>query len=393
MTKQEKLAKLAGLYVLPIGTIIFLTGLCILESRSRYHSLIYLFLSLPTLFITITNPSILTPAIRSKTFITTCLLCIFAAISTLWNQPDISDFRYIRYLINIILFIMSFIYLNHYQQHLLIKTILLAAIIWGVIGLFELYEFYHLQGNPLLARIIGGGNLTNTLLSSHVYGAFATFTASYYFINKHKNYSPLLIIIFFALIVFIIQTHSRTPLVGLAAAFSLLIIKYRNKQIILLTSCFLSAFLVYFAFNSELLMQRGFSYRPEIWLNAMSEVLNKPIIGHGLGSKISIYLPSINETFSEPHNLHIGLVYSLGFIGLAIWCTLIYLLFVNYKNNHKNILVLTGFPIFIFGVFSGMTEGASFFSRPKEVWFLIWFPMAMLIAGEIESSANQEKDT
>ena len=34
----------------------------------------------------------------------------------------------------------------------------------------------------------------------------------------------------------------------------------------------------------------------------------------------------------------------------------------------------------VFGFFAGLTEGSAFFSRPKEQWFLIWIPLALLAA-------------
>ncbi len=390
---HSAIARLIGQYILPIGFMMFLTFLCIIESRSGYHTRLYLFISLPALLISIIQPKLFLKALKSTAFQIFFLLCAFAMFSALWNEAEVADLRDIRYLINIILFSLAVIYLHHYRQDALEKSLFLAAIVWAGFGVLELYEIYYQQGLPLSSRIVGSGSLSNTLLTSHVYGAFATFIASHYLTSKkYHRYQIFYIVIFFSLLVFIIQTHSRTPLLAMAAAFGCLLLKHRNKQVSYLALLLIASFAVYALFNYDLLVLRGFSFRPEIWLTAFNDIQNKPFFGHGIGSEMSFFIPSLNITFSDSHNLHIGLIYQLGLVGLIIWLSLIaYLLRLYLKNTH-NLLIATGFPMFIYGIAAGMTEGGSFFSRPKEVWFLTWLPIAMLAAADIHKHSQSYND-
>jgi len=302
----------------------------------------------------------------------------------------VADLRHIRYITNIILFSLAVIYIHHYQQATIERAMLLTATIWAGFGLIELYNVYYLQGLPLSSRIVGSGSLSNTLLTSHVYGAFATFIVSHYLTStKYHRYQALYLVIFLSLILFIIQTHSRTPLLAMIAVFGCLLLKHRNKKVIYVTLFLIVSLAIYATFNYDLLIQRGLSYRPEIWLTAINDIQNKPFFGHGIGSKMSLFIPSLNKTFSDSHNIHIGLTYQLGLAGLVIWLALfVYLLRLYLKNPH-NLLIATGFPIFIYGITAGMTEGGSFFSRPKEVWFLIWLPIAIMVAADAHQQGKR----
>lgn len=390
MMAQSSITKFIGLYVLPLGFMVFLTFLCLIESRSSYHTLLYLLIALPTLTISLLEPSLILRPLKTAAFRVTLLLCTMAILSTLWNNAEVADWRNIRYIISIILFILSVSYIHQYQQTALERSMLFAAALWALFGLLEIYSVYYQQGLPLSYRAIGAGNLSNTLLTSHVYGAFATFIASHYFYsNKRLRSSLLYLVVFLSLLLFILQTHSRTPLLALSAVFICLLLKYRNKHVIYIVASLTVLSTVYAIFNYELLIQRGLSYRPEIWLAAFDDIRIAPLLGHGIGSKMSLFISSLNKSFSDSHNIHIGLTYQLGVIGLIVWLTLIAHLFRLYLKNTHNLLIATAFPMLIYGIIAGMTEGGNFFGRPKEVWFLTWLPIAILIASE--STINKPK--
>ena len=49
-------------------------------------------------------------------------------------------------------------------------------------------------------------------------------------------------------------------------------------------------------------------------------------------------------------------------------------------ENRKSPAVLLASTWLVFGLAAGLTEGNAFLPRPKEHWFLIWIPMALLYA-------------
>jgi hypothetical protein len=45
----------------------------------------------------------------------------------------------------------------------------------------------------------------------------------------------------------------------------------------------------------------------------------------------------------------------------------------------------------VFGFVAGLTEGSAFFSRPKEQWFLIWIPLALLAATRLKRTLPKDE--
>ena len=56
-------------------------------------------------------------------------------------------------------------------------------------------------------------------------------------------------------------------------------------------------------------------------------------------------------------------------------------------ENRKSPAVLLASTWLVFGLAAGLTEGNAFLPRPKEHWFLIWIPMALLYALWIQQSS------
>jgi O-antigen ligase len=92
---------------------------------------------------------------------------------------------------------------------------------------------------------------------------------------------------------------------------------------------------------------------------------------------------AIPDVFADPHNLSLGVLYDCGVVGLALWLSLYAFALVFAWRNRKEPLVMIASTLTVFGFMAGMAEGNAFLSRPKEHWFLIWIPMALLFSAEL----------
>jgi O-antigen ligase len=79
-----------------------------------------------------------------------------------------------------------------------------------------------------------------------------------------------------------------------------------------------------------------------------------------------------------------------GIVGLGLWVTLYSTALLYSWRNRDNQLVVIASSLIIFGLVAGLTEGGAILSRPKEHWFLIWIPIALLSAIWI-SESNKNK--
>jgi len=369
--------------ILVLGFFFFLSGILFFNSMSAYHTQIYIFLILPTLILVITKHNELNNLWQSNSIHLLLLLFSFILLSLLWNDTTVNDAKQIKKLLLIFTFILSLVYLHSYNNKIIIHILLLTSSIYAIAGLYSIFDLYILQDAPWNTRLIGFGNLSNPLLSSHIYGVFTIFIAAYYLNSEQKTVkSILLAFIFFSLLLFVLLTHSRTPLLGFAGTFALILLLQRSKKILYTAVIVILIAIVFITLNFDELSSRGFSSRPELWSLTLEKIFQRPFLGYGIGSELLLYIESLDMSFSEPHNIHLGLSYSLGAIGLLIWLFFLTQLFIFFIKNKSILLAQIAGLMLMYGLTSGLTEGSNIFTRPKEIWFLIWLPIALLLAAE-----------
>ncbi len=386
MNKQalsESLNSIIRHYILPLGFFFFLSGILFFRSFSAYHTQIYLFFILPSCFLLVREWKQLSIIFSTRAFQLLLLLIFYAALSLLWNDPAISDGQYLKRLFIILLFIFAIVNLADDKQDKVIKLLLVSAGIYALAAYYSFFNDYILLDKPVSTRIVGMGNLSNPLLSSHIYGVFSVFIMAYFFTRKRNlKQDMLLIFIFIGLFSFVLLTHSRTPLLAFSCSSLFLLWIQRNKY-----TCYILALtgliaIIFFTLNFDLLMQRGLSSRPEIWSITLDYIAQQPITGAGIGTGIEIYIAKLDTIFTNSHNIHLSLTFSLGLVGLLLWALLLWSLLLIYINNRYSVFAKITMSLLLYGICAGMTEGGSFFSRPKEVWFLTWLPIALILSIE-----------
>ena len=227
-------------------------------------------------------------------------------------------------------------------------------------------------------------------ITALVFGIFTVFIAGYYIATPRNTLkSILLAFIFISLLGFVLFTHSRTSLVGLASVFVLLLWLQRSRKAFYIAMIFFVIATIFITTNFENITSRGLSYRPELWVHTLEKISLHPILGFGIGSDLFIYIEGLGKTFSEPHNIHLGLTYYLGSIGLIIWLLFLASLFsFILKNKHIPMVKIAGLML-IYGMMAGLTEGSNIFTRPKEIWFLTWLPISLLLVSEFSQSSSK----
>ena len=371
-------------YILLLGFFFFLTGILFFNSFSAYHTQIYLFLIAPTLILVLINRDWFTPILASTAFQFLLLLFAYSMLSALWNDPAIEDFKHFKRFLIILLFILSLLAISRTKTDKIIILLLIAAGIYSIAAYYSFSDFdFFIQKKSVSSRLIGIGNLSNPLLSSHIYGIFTAFIMTYFLAAKRNWKKDIgLFFLFAGLLSFVLLTQSRTALVGLSATLIVLLGIHRNKYLLYFFFIISGLASIYFILNYDSLVLRGLSYRPEIWAITLSKILENPFFGAGIGTDISIYIEGSKTVFSDTHNIHLGLTYNLGITGLFIWIAFLTSLFMIYLKNKTSLIAQTGIVLLAYGMSAGMTEGMSFFSRPKEVWFLTWLPIALLFVAE-----------
>jgi O-antigen ligase len=368
-------------YLFPVGWFLLLTGLFMLGSHGAYHRAFYCLLVAPCLLVLIVRPDLFRPLVRQPIFITVAIFCAYLCLSLIWLKNDEDLLKMLKIPLYVMVFMLGvgvFALRDARRFEQILHASALVAVFSAVCAL--LYHYYELFINSGNLRLSGYGVLYNPLLTAHVYGGFAIYWLGRWYISDNP-WRAVHLISLCILGWLMVQTGSKTPFLGFALALLWLLVarKSRRGWYIVIAGVLLASTQFILSIKSN--MWSGASYRPEIWTETLRQIALAPWFGHGYNAPITI--PTLIGDFYDQHNIWLAVMYEGGVVGLALWAG-IYISALRFSwRFRQNDLVLIASTWLVFGLGSGMTEGSSFLSRPKEHWFLIWIPLALLFASSV----------
>ena len=168
--------------------------------------------------------------------------------------------------------------------------------------------------------------------------------------------------------------QSRTALLGFAVFFFGFL--WYQKQFLLgfVVIGFLAITVFALGFD-ELLMNRGLSYRGEIWQEVIRQLTTECNIWVGCvpGEKIL-------GKFYHPHNAYLAMLYRNGILGASVFLVFIAIFFVRTMRVRSRWMLLS-----LFGWGCLLTEIDSILTSPEPFWIYYWLPVLMAI---IETRKN-----
>lgn len=373
----QRFGSLIGTYLLPVGWFIILTGMFWAWDRTAYHKLFYIFLAAPTLVMLIKHRHLLKPLVCNPLFLSFLVFSGYTLLSIAWSDTENSTSSLLKRPLYIAMLLLAAGIISLRTPGQLEKWTRLSAIVVAFAAGLSLCFFLYNDPSVSAKRLRGYGALYNPLLTAHILGAFTAFWLALWF-QARRALSPLPLICLTILGAAVLATGSRTPLVGLGAALGwLMIVGNRQRSgiaIISIVFTLTSIALIY----PEAITQRGVSHRPAIWMESLRQIGEHVWFGHGFDSPMTVKIAGLGRTFADPHNIELGVLYAGGIVGFTLWMVLYGMAFYFSWVYRKHPAVTVAATWLIFGFASGLTEGSAFMSRPKEHWFLIWIPMALV---------------
>lgn len=372
--------------VFPVGVFVLLTGMLWIGDHGYYSKLFYWLVALPALLLICVQPASLRHMLCSPIVIAYIPFACFIALSIFWSASEDNAIDLLKRPLYVLLLFFTVFELGQRRFDLLRLIIKLSAIC-AIVAAFVTITRFSVEGAQ--GRLAGYGALYNPLLVSHVFGFFIALWFGIYFTDR-KLFQPLSLMGILICGALLIATGSRTPLVAMVVTICWLAALSANKKavIALCGLLFLGAGTLLIA--PDVITQRGLSYRTEIWANALMQISERLWFGHGYAAPLSIQLESIPYPFSDPHNLTLRVFYDGGVFGLVLWLLLYLVALERSWQLRSDKWVLVCSATVVYGLAAGMTEGGSFLSRPKEHWFLIWIPLALLSATTYRGRADDQ---
>lgn len=369
---------LAGFYFVPNAVdqykfyiaAVFLPGLFLLPITLRQVRGSYIWLSLVAYL-----AYMLLSSLWSETF----------SLAVLWR-----DARYTAYLLMFILLTVYFFQRNRRLPHAIMLFVTLVAIVAAFVSVLTFPDSALL---PALTehRLVGIGTMDNPNPSAFIYGFCGVLALDY---ARRYRGGPLgwfcacgALVIF----VFVILSQSNTGLLALSLACALLLFTDQHdgrssRRAIIIGLLLLLVSAVFLAWSLGLVnrtIDLGFVNRLPIWIHVVHLWLDAPIFGQGY------QVTQVLEPGGKPaianyaHSLFLSTLRDGGIVGLALLLLVYFYALrcaLKMAVRERRSLYLC---LFLFGLVCVLVDTDQIVTRPRELWVILWLPLACLIAREL----------
>jgi len=331
---------------------------------------------------------------RSKLLLAT-LLCLAYLLSTsFWSQGFSLntlwyDTRLTAYIVGFLLLTVTIGIRAGGELETILKLICVAA---AVSALVSIAYWYWRHPFPE-SRLISIGILDSPNHSSSIYGFFCLLSGYYGLQSTRPLNRVLYVSAAVVLLVFVFFTQSRTGILATLFSFSLLaVFSFRHKKMVFGIAVLIGVLLVSLHLAYPVVLSRlndmSVPNRLGIWRQALDLFIASPYFGQGYQTTFQATLPGSSYIFHSAHNTFIATLRDGGLLGLGFY---LYMLVVAIRVGLSE-LVKRGSSIYLLLlVFSFICTSMStdrLITRPRELWIILWLPLALLVIREIRNSSG-----
>ncbi|WP_338648887.1 O-antigen ligase family protein [Pseudomonas sp. ML2-2023-3] len=381
------------LWLLPAGLLLLLSDLYFLPGRSLHHKLYYGLFSIPTLIAIILRPKELKEILRDPIVLGFMLFAAWAMASLMWTNGEEDFVGSLKPALHLLMLFWGCALLTRYRSESLQPVFFAAAVIALVATVYNLYMFIPISLVVPEYRMIGAGAFDNPLLSSHAFGFFCIYWLTLGMTCKRPQILFIAIPAFTIMFAALLATGSRTPLVAVVMAMVWLSFICWNRRSLALMSMLVVGGAVVVALFWEMLISRGSSFRLDLWNMVLALIEQRPWIGYGYEATLGLELPGTGGYIvSEPHNFALGVLYYTGILGFTPWLFMqVWGLYSSWRHRVQPLFILASAWL-VYGIGAGLTEGGGILPRPKEHWYLLWIPLALIAALSINQRLKTLRD-
>lgn len=357
-----------------IGVAVLLCAPWLVPSSKVYHQLLAVLLWLPALC------SLGYAAFRSHLASPDLWLYVAFAAWTLLilivrgSEEPVSDAKVVAY---VTLSLLGFLLAARAGDASVERLLIFGVLLGGVGAGLSWLHFYVLEQNPFSSRLTALGIWDTVIMAAHAVGALAVVGLAMV-VGRPWRLAWLLPAGVTAIGYLAFLLSSQTRGVWLALLASLMVILVSVPRWIGLTVLFglLLAVAAVAIYDVQMLMQRGLSYRPELWGGGLQLIAENTWFGIGF-HEFKLTVPGLTNQFKHPHNLFIDTGVRLGVGGLLIFCVLWLLCLWRAWQARDSALGRALLALWLFATVSLMTDGIGLWRKPNADWLITWLPIAL----------------
>ncbi|WP_347903574.1 O-antigen ligase family protein [Pseudomonas purpurea] len=273
------------------------------------------------------------------------------------------------------------------------RLLLYAGVFGGLMAGVSWVYFYIVVGNPMSGRLSAIGVWNAIIMASHAVGALAVMGV---FMLKNVRLKPAVaVLLLFAGLgyaAFLASSQTRGVWIALAATLVVMAIALKSRRCGYFILVAVVGIACIAAVDPEILLQRGVSYRPELWHGGVQLIRDHWMTGVGFDT----YLIQLSDgsTYKHPHNLFLDTGVRLGVPGLILF--LLLWVRVGWRGWACRDVPLGQalLALWVFASVSLLTDGIGLWFKPNADWLITWLPigLSLVLAGREgktgEASAN-----
>lgn len=367
-------------YFCVVGFFVFLCLPWVLPSETVYHRLIIILMWVPAFFVLLRYRSG-RGVFSDKFWILFCVNSIWFIWSCFYNEGYEAT-RDVKLPFYVFLFLLGVVFSVEVLGKSLENFFWGCCVLGGLGAYFSWINFYWLEGASLGVRLIGTGLWDVVVPAAHAVGALAVI-ATFLAVDFSRSRSRWLLFSLMLAVLgyFIFLAFNQTRWVLISVLFSIFLVgSVSGRKEFLIFFIGMAVFVsIGFLFFHDVLLRRGFSYRPEIWASGLAVAKEQWLVGIGM-QDYSVYAASLSKSFAHSHNLFIEMFVRFGFVGFIFWLFLWF--YVGWQAYQLRNEVL-GRSVLALWVYSGcvvLTDGVMPWDKPQTIWFVTWLPVSLVVA-------------
>lgn len=225
-------------------------------------------------------------------------------------------------------------------------------------------------------RLMAFGTLNNPNLAAFAFGAAISWMTQLSVRDRRLRIVQWLSVV--ALVLFVLLTLSRSAWLALIVSQAAMLLAVTRTHIRRRAAVLLATAAVIIALGGwQYMEERGLSYRPQIFEQAMGLFLKHPLLGLGMGSHYTIQVG--DQVWEHSHNVFSHLAIVLGLPGLLLWCAL--WLIVGWRAwRYRHVALGRALlALWIYASVAWQFDAPQMLRRPDVEWLLGWLPLAMSV--------------
>lgn len=358
-----------GMAWLVIGMAVMPAGVSYNPSKA-YQSVLALTMWLPALVLVAMRPRRLLEFCKLPLMPWVIALLAWGWISLAWSHAPHRGDEAARNL-SVLLFLIASQWVFGASEQRTRWLLIGCSLVLAAVAVVDMVDFA--LHPPPDGRLTGIGVMANANLAAAGMGAALIWLWPWRFENWGWVVVKWMAISVLALFVLLTFTRSAWAALFVALMAMVLCRGGRRAWIYAGAICLLGALGVALGFG--VLMERGWSLRPQIFAQAFELFRQHPVKGLGQGTAFTIHAGI--ETLDHAHNMFAQLAIELGLPGVLLWIGIWLALGWRAWTHRHTTLGLLVFGLWVFGTVAVQFDLPHLLDSPRPGWLITWLPLAL----------------